>query len=207
MTNLRCEPLVATCGQAVSLKIKQPMPSWEEQKIVIGASFLIAATNGIDPARRFHMEGFCQSVEHLFESVQGEVATMGGEVMEQETRLRRCFGIQPLSSVGGMHDRLTTYAVQMWTHGHVPAWRAAASSTLGSVCATAQWRPRATTRTGGRAILMGRSSSTGPPLVRCTRIEYAAEGEQHMRALTVSILTVLQTAACLLYYAGKGFKS
>ena len=36
------------------------MPSWEEQKLCIGASFVLAATNGHDPTRRINMEGFCQ---------------------------------------------------------------------------------------------------------------------------------------------------
>ena len=40
-----------------------PMPTWDEQKICLGASFYLAATNGFDPTRRINLEGFCQVCE------------------------------------------------------------------------------------------------------------------------------------------------
>ncbi len=39
---------------------RPPMPTWEEQTLVIGASFAVAAFNGRDPARRVSITGFCQ---------------------------------------------------------------------------------------------------------------------------------------------------
>ena len=42
------------------------MPSHEEQKLCIGSSFLLQATNGHNPSRRVSLEGFCQSCDYLY---------------------------------------------------------------------------------------------------------------------------------------------
>ena len=65
------------------------MPTWEEQKLCIGASFILAATNGHDPARRVNIEGFCQSCDYLFESIEDAVRSQRGEILLEERELKR----------------------------------------------------------------------------------------------------------------------
>ena len=65
------------------------MPTWEEQKLCIGASFFLAATNGHDPARRVNIEGFCQSCDYLFESIEDAVRSQRGEILLEERELKR----------------------------------------------------------------------------------------------------------------------
>ncbi|KAG1654649.1 hypothetical protein FOA52_010277 [Chlamydomonas sp. UWO 241] len=72
-----------------------PMPTWDEQKLCIGASFVLAATNGHNPSRRINMEGFCQSVDYLFESIEGSVRARRGEILMEERQLK-----------SGMHETL-----------------------------------------------------------------------------------------------------
>ncbi|KIZ06095.1 hypothetical protein MNEG_1863 [Monoraphidium neglectum] len=67
---------------------QQPMPSWDEQTLCIGASFAVSATNGRDPTRRVHFLGFCQSVDYLEEAVTDTVFSRGGEVLLQERQLK-----------------------------------------------------------------------------------------------------------------------
>jgi len=83
----------------------KPMPTWEEQKLCIGASFLVAATNGYDPARRINVEGFCQSVDLLFESVEDAVRTHRGEILVEERQLK-----------SGLHEvlKLTVAIPLLW---------------------------------------------------------------------------------------------
>jgi hypothetical protein len=67
------------------------MPSWEQQSLCIGATFRVAATSaGQDGSRRVAIEGFCQSVDYLFASVQDALdSELGGEVLSQERLLKR----------------------------------------------------------------------------------------------------------------------
>ncbi|GIL96208.1 hypothetical protein Vretimale_2078 [Volvox reticuliferus] len=70
-------------------ELLRPMPTWEEQSLCIGATFSVAATNGTDGTRRISIEGFCQSVDYLFASVQDALESdLGGEVLMQERQLK-----------------------------------------------------------------------------------------------------------------------
>ncbi|PNH06762.1 hypothetical protein TSOC_006843, partial [Tetrabaena socialis] len=70
-------------------RLVAPMPTWEEQSIVVGASFQVAATNGQDCTRRISIEGFCQSVDHLFDCVQDALEReLDGEVLIKERQLK-----------------------------------------------------------------------------------------------------------------------
>lgn len=69
-------------------KIIQPMPSFEEQGLCIGATFSLAATNGKDFDRRINILGFCQSIDMLNEALEETVTSRGGEVLEQERKLK-----------------------------------------------------------------------------------------------------------------------
>jgi hypothetical protein len=69
-------------------KIIQPMPSFEQQGLCIGATFSLAATNGRDFDRRINILGFCQSIDVLNEAVEETVMSRGGEVLEQERKLK-----------------------------------------------------------------------------------------------------------------------
>lgn len=64
------------------------MPTFEEQGLCIGATFTLAATNGRDFDRRINILGFCQSIDVLNEAVEETVMSRGGEVLEQERRLK-----------------------------------------------------------------------------------------------------------------------
>jgi hypothetical protein len=64
------------------------MPTWEEQKLCVGASFVVAATNSHDPARRVNLEGFCQSIDYLFESIEQTVRQQRGEILREERELK-----------------------------------------------------------------------------------------------------------------------
>lgn len=64
------------------------MPSFEEQGLCIGATFSLAATNGRDFDRRINILGFCQSIDTLNEAVEETVMSRGGEVLEQERKLK-----------------------------------------------------------------------------------------------------------------------
>ena len=44
-----------------------PLPSLEEQGLCLGATFLVAASNGRDPGRRVSVLGFCRSIDTLSE--------------------------------------------------------------------------------------------------------------------------------------------
>ena len=81
------------------------MPTWEEQGICIGSSFQLAATNGHDPARRINIEGFCQSVDYLFESIEDTVRQQRGEILLEERELK-----------GGLHEilKLTVAVPFLW---------------------------------------------------------------------------------------------
>jgi len=81
------------------------MPTWEEQKLCIGSSFHLAATNGNDPARRINIEGFCQSVDYLFESIEDTVRQQRGEILLEERELK-----------GGLHEilKLTVAVPFLW---------------------------------------------------------------------------------------------
>lgn len=81
------------------------MPTWEEQKLCIGSSFQLAATNGHDPARRINIEGFCQSVDYLFESIEDSVQQQRGEILLEERVLK-----------GGLHEilKLTVAVPFLW---------------------------------------------------------------------------------------------
>lgn len=78
-------------------KIVQPMPSFEEQGLCIGATFSLAATNGRDFDRRINILGFCQNVDVLNEAVEETVMSRGGEVLEQEKKLK-----------SGVHEQVST---------------------------------------------------------------------------------------------------
>ncbi|GBF94704.1 D-tagatose-1,6-bisphosphate aldolase subunit [Raphidocelis subcapitata] len=84
---------------------QQPMPTWEEQTLCIGASFAVSATNGRDPTRRVNFLGFCQSVDYLQESIEDTVLSRGGEVLLQERQVR-----------SGVHEvlRLTVCVPFLW---------------------------------------------------------------------------------------------
>ncbi|MEW5297047.1 MAG: hypothetical protein WDW36_000281 [Sanguina aurantia] len=69
-------------------KLVQPMPTWEEQGLCVGASFNVAATNGCDPMRRVSFDGFCQSVDYLYEAVVDTVLSSGGVVLWEERQLK-----------------------------------------------------------------------------------------------------------------------
>lgn len=69
-------------------RVIQPMPTFEEQGLCIGATFTLAATNGRDFDRRINILGFCQSIDVLNEAVEETVMSRGGEVLEQERRLK-----------------------------------------------------------------------------------------------------------------------
>ncbi|KXZ50490.1 hypothetical protein GPECTOR_16g665 [Gonium pectorale] len=70
-------------------RLVAPMPTWEEQSLCIGATFSVAATNGMDATRRVSIEGFCQSVDYLFASVQDALESeLGGEVLVQERQVK-----------------------------------------------------------------------------------------------------------------------
>jgi hypothetical protein len=49
----------------------------------------VAATNGLDPARRINFVGFCQSVDVLHECVEEVVRSRGGDILAQERALKR----------------------------------------------------------------------------------------------------------------------
>lgn len=59
----------------------QPLPSVDEQGLCMGSLFTISATNGSDVSRRINVSGFCQSIDHLCESVEGAIYRRGGEIM------------------------------------------------------------------------------------------------------------------------------
>lgn len=84
--------IVTIPGRAIQVpkvqKIIQPMPSYEEQGLCIGATFSLSATNGKDFDRRIQILGFCQSVDVLNEAVEETVTSRGGEVLEQEKKLK-----------------------------------------------------------------------------------------------------------------------
>jgi hypothetical protein len=63
------------------------LPSVEEQGICVGSVFSISATNGYDVSRRIHVSGFCQSIDFLYEQVEGSVRVRGGEVMNVKREL------------------------------------------------------------------------------------------------------------------------
>ena len=69
--------------------LEDPLP---DQGLCLGASFTIAATNGVDPTRRLRLLGFCRSVEHLSRQVEDCVLRRGGEIMLHHVELRRCGG-------------------------------------------------------------------------------------------------------------------
>ncbi|GLC51867.1 hypothetical protein PLESTB_000557100 [Pleodorina starrii] len=70
-------------------QLVRPMPTWEEQSLCIGATFSVAATNGMDDTRRVSIEGFCQSVDYLFASVQDALESdLGGEVLMHERQIK-----------------------------------------------------------------------------------------------------------------------
>ena len=62
----------------------QRLPSWEEQGLCVGSTFLLSATNGHDFGRRFLALGFCQCTETLSEVVELTVVGRGGTVMLRE---------------------------------------------------------------------------------------------------------------------------
>lgn len=59
-----------------------------QQQLCLGALFDIAATNGLDPSRRFCVLGFCRSIEMLNDVVAEAVLYHGGEIVvaEKETK-------------------------------------------------------------------------------------------------------------------------
>lgn len=63
------------------------LPSVEEQGICVGSVFSISATNGYDVSRRIHVSGFCQSIDFLYEQVEGSVRVRGGEIMNVKREL------------------------------------------------------------------------------------------------------------------------
>lgn len=69
------------------------MPSWDDQKLCIGSTFLLVATNGYNPSRRINFQGFCQSVDYLFEAVEDTVLTRGGEILHEQRELKRWGGM------------------------------------------------------------------------------------------------------------------
>jgi hypothetical protein len=86
------------------LGLEEPLP--EQGGLCLGASFTIAATNGVDPTRRLHLRGFCRSVEHLSSRVEDCVLRRGGEIMLHRVELRRWVRRVPqlaLSSGLGWH--------------------------------------------------------------------------------------------------------
>lgn len=68
---------------------RSPLPTGEEQGLVVGSIFTISATNGLEPTRRINLLGFCQSIDYLFETVEETVVMWGGEVFETERQLKR----------------------------------------------------------------------------------------------------------------------
>ena len=71
---------------SIPQRVHEPLP---DQGLCIGASFTIAATNGVDPTRRLALLGFCRSVEQLSEVVEDCVLRRGGEIMLHHVELRR----------------------------------------------------------------------------------------------------------------------
>ncbi|KAK9802997.1 hypothetical protein WJX73_007585 [Symbiochloris irregularis] len=69
------------------LQSRQPMPSQEEQGLCLGSTFWVAATNGVDPARRLKIAGFCRSKDLLAEVVEHSVRKRGGEIMHCESQM------------------------------------------------------------------------------------------------------------------------
>lgn len=68
------------------LSQRAPLPTWQEQGLCIGSTFWVAATNGIDPARRLKFAGFCRSKDMLCEVIEHSVRQRGGEVMHCESQ-------------------------------------------------------------------------------------------------------------------------
>lgn len=75
--------------------LQNPLPCPEEQPLCIGATFWVAATNGVDLGRRVNLQGFCQSPGVLCECVEDVVTERGGEVVYSETHIK-----------GGIHEKL-----------------------------------------------------------------------------------------------------
>ncbi|GAA0142412.1 aldolase [Lithospermum erythrorhizon] len=74
-----------------------------DQSLCLGALFNIAATNGLDSARRLCIFGFCRSIEMLSDVVEDTVLENGGEVVVAEK-----------ASQGGLQEKLTmTVAVPL----------------------------------------------------------------------------------------------
>eukprot|EP00775_Hariotina_reticulata_P007442 gene7442-7652_t len=99
ITFFTAEGLVQIRGRTVEVyhpNVIQPFPSWEEQGLVVGATFAVAATNGRDPARRINILGYCQSTDILQECVQDTVVERGGEILDIEKRLK-----------SGVHEQLS----------------------------------------------------------------------------------------------------
>jgi hypothetical protein len=99
ITFFTSEGLVQIPGRVVEVphaNVMQPFPSWEEQGLVVGATFAVAATNGRDPARRINILGYCQSTDILQECVQDTVVGRGGEILDVEKRLK-----------SGVHEQLS----------------------------------------------------------------------------------------------------
>lgn len=85
---------------------RAPMPSWEEQGLCIGASFHLAATNGFNPTRRVNLEGFCQSVDYLFDSIEETVRQQRGTILVEDRQLK-----------SGVHEvlRVTVAIPYLWS--------------------------------------------------------------------------------------------
>ncbi|CAG9467175.1 unnamed protein product [Pedinophyceae sp. YPF-701] len=56
--------------------------------LLLGATFNLQATNGLDVGRRLQYQGFCRCVESLYDAVSLAVARRGGEVVLARTEVR-----------------------------------------------------------------------------------------------------------------------
>lgn len=50
--------------------VQQQLPTWDEQGICVGQTFMVAANNGRDLSRRVQVLGFCRSIDLVSEVLQ-----------------------------------------------------------------------------------------------------------------------------------------
>lgn len=82
------------------------MPSHDEQKLCIGSSFLLQATNGHNPSRRVNLEGFCHSCDYLYEVLDETVRLQRGTILDEEREVK-----------GTMHEvlKITVAIPYLWS--------------------------------------------------------------------------------------------
>lgn len=97
--------LIRPSGELVTPGFSR-MPSHDEQKLCIGASFLLQATNGSNPSRRVSLEGFCQSVDFLYEVLDETVRNQRGSILDETREVK-----------GTMHEilKITVAIPYLWS--------------------------------------------------------------------------------------------